>query len=112
MPSIYLPIFKQLFLLMLTLISLTQATETLFEHLTGASTIYEPNLKYEYLLGDPPESLPLRSLLPNSAQVTDGKSIDVQIKVEPRLGSRFILIELETQTLNWFTNDVSEVGDY
>ncbi len=112
MSTVCMSNLKQILWLMLALLSATQASDTLSEHHIGASTIHNPSLANEYLLGDPPDSLPLQSLWPKSVQATDGKSFDFQIKVEPHGGSRFIYMDKEALTLNWSTNDISEVGDY
>jgi hypothetical protein len=42
----------------------------------------------------------------------DGETLNIGLEVTPYLGARFITLDLETQTLNWYTSNRSEAADY
>ena len=79
---------------------------------TDAGASLQPNRTLQYALGDPPDSLALLPLFQSLDLGGDGGSLDISLEVTPYYGAKFITLDLEAQTLNWYTRNRSEATDY
>jgi hypothetical protein len=79
---------------------------------SDSSTGLKPVETLQYVLGDPPDSRALFTLMELPKAGPEGGIINFGLEVYPGQGAKFIAIDFEALTLIWSTSDPLDVGHY
>ncbi len=85
-------------------IPLSQASDT--------SAGLKPVETLQYVLGDPPDSRALFTLMELAVPGPESGITTFGLEVYPKRGAKFIAVDLEAQTLIWSTRDPLDIGHY